>query len=809
MDDDIDNLFKLLDELIKLLSKNNFTEMDTRAKLIEPLFIKGLGWGEDDIERDFCTKPEFIDYIFKINGVPKFVLEAKRSGIHFEIPTSLSNRRYTINGAIASHKPIAEAINQVQKYCVDTGIRYAIVSNGYQYILFEAFRYGGSWKDKKCVVFRSLEDIKKNCTLFYNFLACHNVEAGSLRQLVTDEPILANYQKPIDDESIHNPDVTLVRNYLTPYLQPFINHIFGPIIEESQKDILRNCYVSETQFRRSSSSLIKTLFDTPPYYAKKYDFQTLFQSESHAGIFQDSFEKCQYFMKNEAPKGTLIVLEGGVGTGKTTFLHHFFKIVITDPKVMWFYIDFKEAFPDPKRIESYIFEGILDDFNRRYRANTADILKDCRLPFIEPEYNQIIILFSILVANGYTLSLVLDNVDKHYLTNKDFQEKVLLVARNLTSRFKTITILTLREESFFKSIKSGVLDQFDIPKFHIPVPYFDSLLGKRIRYTLNLLDLPDSEIMASLDLSFELGDKKQDLKKFFRILFYSLRRSRKMGTEILRFVCDVSGGDMREALRFVTTFCISGNTNVAEMLNIYDRNEVMGGKGFYDIPFHHVIKSIMLGDFRYYRGERSDVLNVFDLNPTISNVQFLFLHILSYLNDQVNCFSDLDTGYILIGDLFSEAEKVSISQKAIGFCLKKLALYSLVEFDNQSAEGYDSAHFVRITPTGEYYLHNLIFKFVYLDLVLIDTPIKDKAVLDKIRKLRESQDLQERFIKTEVFLDYLKRKELEEITNNPEFKDTNMFSHCFMETIIQKYNEEKQYIQWKKPPIVENLSDPE
>jgi predicted type IV restriction endonuclease len=126
----------------------------------------------------------------------------------------------------------------VQKYCVDMGIRYAIISNGYQYILFEAFRYGESWKDKKCIVFRSLQDIKNNCSLFYNFLAKENVEAGSLRQLISEESILSSYRKPIEDEGIHNPDVSLVRNYLTPFLQPFIKHIFGPIVEDSQLDIL-------------------------------------------------------------------------------------------------------------------------------------------------------------------------------------------------------------------------------------------------------------------------------------------------------------------------------------------------------------------------------------------------------------------------------------------------------------------------------------------------------------------------------------------------------------------------------------------
>jgi KaiC/GvpD/RAD55 family RecA-like ATPase len=804
-----DKLFKLLDELIELYSKSNLTETDTRCKLIDPLFVEGLGWSEKDIEREHCSKPDFIDYIFRVNGTKKFVLEAKRNGVYFDIPKSFSQRRYVINGAISTAKPIADAINQAQKYCVDIGIKYAIISNGYQYILFEAFRYGESWKDKKCIVFRSLEDIKNNCTLFYNLLAKENVEAGSLRQLISEESILSDYRKPIED--IHNPDVSLVRNYLTPYIQPFINRIFGPIVEDSQLDILRFCYIREVQLAGSSSSLlIRRLFETPPYYAKKFDFQTLFQTDYRAGGFHDSFEKCQRFLKNDVPKGSLIVLEGGVGTGKTTFVHHFFKIVLNDPKVFWFYVDFKETFPDAQRIEQYVFDNIVDDFNRRYRSRVDSLLKEIGIDNISADNNQIVILFSLLRAHGYTLSLVLDNVDKHYLTNKDFQEKVLLVARNFTARFKTITILTLREESFFKSIKSGVLDQFDIPKFHVPVPYFDALLRRRIRYALRLLDAPDSLIREKLDLSSDIEEgTKEELRKFFRILILSLRKKRTAGKEILRFVCDVSGGDMREALRFVTTYFVSGNTNVKEMLDKYDRNEIIEGIGSYDIPLHHVVKSIMLGDFKYYRGERSDVLNVFDVNPTVSNVQFLFLHLLSYLKSQVNSFSELDTGYILIGDLLSEAEKVSVSQKAVGFCLKKLALHGLVEFDNQSSEGYDTAHYVRITSTGQYYLSDLIAKFSYLDLVLIDTPIRDKEVLNLIRKSRDTEIIEERFERTEAFLNYLKRKEDEEVINNPEFKDTNVFLNSFMDEIIEKFKTEKQYIQWKNPQVIENLSDPE
>src|SRR5438552_14244230 len=94
------------------------SEADTRAKLIDPLFKDVLGWKEEDITREASVHPGFIDYIFRINGIPKFIVEAKNVGQSFVIPLSLSKRRYKIQGAITTHNKIKEAIEQVQRYCV-------------------------------------------------------------------------------------------------------------------------------------------------------------------------------------------------------------------------------------------------------------------------------------------------------------------------------------------------------------------------------------------------------------------------------------------------------------------------------------------------------------------------------------------------------------------------------------------------------------------------------------------------------------------------------------------------------------------
>jgi len=791
MTKDIDKNFENLHKLIDFF-KSDYSEADTRAKLIDPLFKDCLDWTEADIAREPPTHPGYIDYLFSIDGIRKFVLEAKKTGKYFEIPSSLSRQSYKIRGTITTDKTIKNAIEQAQTYCVDAGVRYGVITNGNQYILFQAFKYGHSWKDTKCIVFRSLEDIRKKFTTFSNILNRNSVKSGSLRRYISQEPILTKHVKPL--EKVHNPDGTLIRNYLTPLLQPIIDVIFGELTYESQVDILKECYVIEKQFRKSTSFHIKPLFDRLPHYAKKYHIQQLLETESQAGVFQASFEKCAEFLRYEVPKGSLILLLGGVGTGKTTFIHYFFKWIIKKPRVLWFYIDFKESFPDPEAIADYVYQGIISDYRERYRTDLQKKFADLEhiLSNPKPTHEDIVVLFSILNLKGYTMSIVLDNVDRHYLTIPEFQEQALLVARSITNDFKTITILTLREESFFKSKKSGVLDAYNVPKFHVLTPFFDKLIGRRIAYTLNLLDKPEKEIMKTLDVSDDLVASREKVTKFFQILGYSLRRSRKVGRAILRFLSDVSGGDMREALRFINTYCTSGNTNIDEMLYHFDR------QGFYDIPFHHIIKSIMLGDSRYYRSTRSNVMNIFDVNLGVTDSYFLHLHLLSYLKDQVNCFSTLDTGYVEIDNILFEAEKILISQNAIEEALSDLAHFGLIEFDNQSKVGYKTATHVRITPTGEYYLTDLIHRFAYLDLIWVDTPIRDQRLVSKLRGLLKKESLDDRFKRTDLFLNYLKEKEEEEHTNRPEFSDSNLTRYKFMDNIINLYEDEKTYIQIRK-----------
>ena len=69
----------------------------------------------------------------------------------------------------------------------------------------------------------------------------------------------------------------------------------------------------------------------------------------------------------------------------------------------------------------------------------------------------------------------------------------------------------------------------------------------------------------------------------------------------------------------------SGATDVDKMLAIYRKS------GVYNVAFHEFVKSIMLGERRYYKDQASSVLNIFDCGVERNASHFTSLRILRIL----------------------------------------------------------------------------------------------------------------------------------------------------------------------------------
>jgi len=124
---EINRLIKKYNEIVRDKEIKKYNEERTKAEFIEPLF-EALGWDvrnkthKDEVTREEKISKKRVDYGFRINGIPKFFLEAKSFKENLDTP-----------------KFIEQAIN----YAWHKGCTWAILTNFKTIKIFNA-----EWKTK-------------------------------------------------------------------------------------------------------------------------------------------------------------------------------------------------------------------------------------------------------------------------------------------------------------------------------------------------------------------------------------------------------------------------------------------------------------------------------------------------------------------------------------------------------------------------------------------------------------------------------------------------------------------------------------
>jgi len=765
-------------ERISKIDLDDPSEADTRSKIIDPILKECLNWQCDDIFRGEYAKPGFVDYVLKIGNRNVLVIEAKKEGYSFKLPITFGFLRdYTLGGVLKKEKNIAETIEQARRYCSDKGVRFGAITNGDQFIIFEAEKPGKDWTEGNCKVFYNFDDIKRHIMDFWNLLSKDAVESGSLINTLSKGSEPLNFIKPVDDIRFKNE--IQPRNELHRYMNPIINHTFKEMTRQQDIEMLKECYVLETEFEEASNSLRSYIVQGLK------SFKEIKQGEEHAGVFHMNFYQKMELLRQSPPYPTICLLLGGIGSGKTTFVFRFFNIVLDDDerkKVKWFYVDFKAAPREKEKIRDHILKSIIDEFKTKYPDLWTAYLEQLKMDKVEPTIDDMTKLFLMLRSEGYIPSLVIDNVDQHVHESPTFHESVFLDANNLTKELRTITIMTLREESYYIG---RVFDAYYIDQYRIMPPDLRKLLLYRLDYVLKELELPKEELKKWLEVDLDFVPRVETMKEFLNIIKVTLQQ--RANRSVSRFVSKTCGGDMRKALELFGNFLVSGNTKIWEILDTKHR------EGSYIIAEHQFVKSIVLGSYRYY-SRKSYLVNVFDFDQRFCQSHFLKLRILNYAEDQIAVDSPYGGGYISINRIAEDANDISISREAIEEALLKMAEHGLVDLNTHSRESLSGASHFKITECGTYFLHALIMRFSYIDLVLADTPIADVDVALEIRHLLPSRELSDRFKRTQLFIDYLGRMEDGEFQNSPEYQSSQLGKYKFTKKMLRKFENEKKYI---------------
>ncbi len=371
--------------------------------------------------------------------------------------------------------------------------------------------------------------------------------------------------------------------------------------------------------------------------------------------------------------------------------------------------------------------------------------------------------------------VVFDNVDQ---LGVDTQAWIFTTAERFANHLGCVSVLVMREESYCQAQLRRQLTAYTIRPYHLSSPSFRDMIRVRIDFATRRA----SEVRAIAELARFAGQ----LLEFFDVLRHSVFDKNR---NISRLIEAVSFGNMRIALDLFNNFITSGATNTPEILERYHVS------GRYSVPFHQFAKSVILGDYRYYKQSRSLIMNVFDISEARNSSHFTVLRILKFAGGGFGArrssegFFDLQELVNAMVDVFDNEEDVLRNISS----LMQLGR-QLVELDTRRCDSLEGATSIRITSAGQYYLHFLVQSFAYLDLVFHDTPISSSGLVDRLARLMPETEMGARFARVEMFLEYLQEEEPRELGGLGLPQEESYFYGPFMGRIRAQYEREKGFI---------------
>lgn len=759
-------------------------EADTRHRVIDFIIHDLLAWPRNRVSVEEHIAPGYADYVLKkSNDDPLIFVEAKKEGIYFELPISVPDSdaaAYISINKLLTDASIKAAMHQVRKYCLDTGCEFACVTNGHEWIFFKIFERGKKWESLQAFVVRGLSFFELEYTSAYNSLSFTAItERLSLPALLTNSPSRDRtifYAK----DRIPSYSHPITANRLAQMLRPIVNHYFG-VIGDDDTEFMERCYVSQRDYQHTFDGMRTLIEDALSPYFAGYGVQQL-EETGKGGRLGGRLTK----NIKKGRKGEVLVLFGGKGSGKSTFikrlLHHNPPRWLRDHSIVAI-IDLLKTPEDTEVIRTAIWDGLVSklDAENILSADRSVILEKLftdrfeiasrqelsGLPRSSEAYNS---RLNQLVASwkedkrycakrlvdywkerNIGAVVVVDNTDQYAGNKQDF---CFSSAQEIADELGCVTLISMREERFFNSKIHGVLDAFQNAGFHISSPKPAEVFRRRLNYTIALFAQPVTRQEIAGDADDGMID---DGGRYLDIV------SREFSSErspLNSFLTACAHGDTRHSLDLFRSFLLSGYTNVEEML----------AAGTWQFQLHQVIKPVMTPTRYFYDEMLSDIPNVYQLRYSRHSSHFTSLRILRKLARNIK---DATASYTPISELkayFSETFNMLEDFERNADLLLK---HGFVEADNRLDSYSESVDSIKITGYGAYMFNGLAYSFTYLDLVCTDTGIYSEPVSNYLVEAAKSEyalfvrkdkfeRVETRLSRVEKFLDYLREEEMRE-----------------------------------------------
>lgn len=281
--------------------------------------------------------------------------------------------------------------------------------------------------------------------------------------------------------------------------------------------------------------------------------------------------------------------------------------------------------------------------------------------------------------------------------------------------------------------------------FTILPPRPELVIEKRLIFALKIAEgRVESEMLHGVRLN--IGN----MATFLKALLYSLENNRDL-TEIL---ANITGGNIRAVVEFVTRFIGRPNVEAEKIVTIHEKT------GQYIIPIHEFSKAAILGDYSHFVPESSLAMNMFDVRTPDRKEHFLCLMIVAFLLSD-SAVKDRD-GFVRTALIVEEMQNWGFLPDQTEKALRRLTNKRLIETTERITFEEDLTGLIgempegfRATSIGAYHIRRWVGVFAYLDGMVFDTPIFDAHALEEIGKNLGSFDIADRYARSLIFRNYL------------------------------------------------------
>lgn len=777
-----------LDQLKKIelyAQQRDINEADTRHKIIDFILHDFLSWPKNRVAVEEYISPGFADYVLKkTNGDDLLFIEAKRAGIFFNLPishTTTETSCYIGINKLLSDANIKVAMQQVRTYCFDTGCEYACITNGFEWIFFKTFEKGKRWENLQAFVIRGLEFFRSEYTKSINSLSFIAISERSSLPTLLSSVLPKDRSVFYPKEKISSYSHTITANRLASKLRPIVNRYFG-VIKDNDTEFMERCYVSQREYQGTSDGMRSLIQDSLSPYFESFGVKQL-DDTGKGGRLGGRLTKN---IKDQR-KGEVLVLFGGKGAGKSTFikrlLHHNAPRWLREHAAIAI-IDLLKVPEDISVIRPTIWQELVLqlDKERLMDAERDVLLQDlfadrfaiarkqdlAGLQTSSESYNlKLNSLIAIwksdlpycaarlvehLALKEVGAIVVIDNTDQY---SSPIQDYCFSSAQEISNRLQCVTLISMREERFYDSKIHGVLDAFQNSGFHISSPKPAEVFKKRLDYTIGILTNGQNggeDYLEDSDLEFI-----RESVKYLHIL------SKEFSNELSplnNFLSACAHGDIRLSLDLFRSFLLSGYTNVEEMI----------ANGAWNFQIHQVIKPVMIPNRYFYDESLSDIPNIYQLRSIRHGSHFTSLRILRKLAKGIDPSAPSYFSVAEMRGYFAELFGMQIDfEKNLDILLQ----HGFVESNNRLDAYSESVDSIKITSYGLYMLTELAFYFTYLDLICTDCGIFNEEVSNYLTeaarveynyftKGERIERVRVRLERVEEFIKYIREEELRE-----------------------------------------------